>query len=37
MLKPDEIGQLVKQLQDETDPKRAAKLKERLTRGFYGS
>ena len=35
-LSPEELGLLAKQLAKESDPREAAKLKERLTRGFYG-
>jgi hypothetical protein len=35
-LSPNELGLLAKQLAQESDPAEAAKLKERLTRGFYG-
>lgn len=35
-LGPDELGLLAKELAGATDPIEAARLKERLTRGFYG-
>jgi hypothetical protein len=35
-LSPEELGLLSKQLAVASDPVAAAKLKERLTRGFYG-
>jgi hypothetical protein len=35
-LSPEELGLLAKQLAASTDPKHAARLKEQLTRGFYG-
>lgn len=35
-LSPEELGLLAKQLAAAHDPKEAAHLKERLTRGFYG-
>jgi hypothetical protein len=35
-LSPEELGLLAKQLANATDPVKAARLKERLTRGFYG-
>ena len=35
-LSPEELGLLSKQLASATDPTDAARLKERLTRGFYG-
>jgi hypothetical protein len=35
-LSPKELGLLAKRLAQESDPKEAARLKERLTRGFYG-
>jgi hypothetical protein len=36
-LSPKELGLLAKELANATDPLEAARLKERLTRGFYGS
>ncbi len=36
-LSPDELGELAKQLSECSDSKEAARLKERLTRGFYGT
>ena len=36
LLNPSELGLLAKQLAAEKNPARAAKIKERLTRGFYG-
>jgi hypothetical protein len=35
-LSPEEIGLLAKQLAKAVDPVEAARLRERLTRGFYG-
>lgn len=35
-LSPEELGQLAKQLAAATDPVEAARIRERLTRGFYG-
>jgi hypothetical protein len=35
-LSPEELGLLAKQLASASDPIEAARLKERLTRGFYG-
>lgn len=35
-LSPEELGRLAKQLANATGPAEAARLKERLTRGFYG-
>jgi hypothetical protein len=35
-LSPKQLGLLAKQLAAAEDPKEAAHLKERLTRGFYG-
>ena len=35
-LSPEELGVLAKQLAKATDPVEAARIKERLTRGFYG-
>ena len=35
-LSPEELGILAKELAKASDPKEAARLKERLTRGFYG-
>jgi N-acetylglucosamine kinase-like BadF-type ATPase len=35
-LSPEELGLLVKRLAAASDPVEAARLKERLTRGFYG-
>ena len=35
-LRPRELGLLAKKLASSSDPEEAAKLKERLTRGFYG-
>jgi hypothetical protein len=35
-LSPEELGLLAKQLAVATDPIQAARLRERLTRGFYG-
>jgi hypothetical protein len=35
-LTPQELGLLTKQLASASDPKEAARLRERLTRGFYG-
>ena len=35
-LSPRELGLLAKQLEAASDPLEAARLKERLTRGFYG-
>jgi hypothetical protein len=35
-LGPDELGLLAKQLAATTNPVEAARIKERLTRGFYG-
>jgi hypothetical protein len=35
-LSPEELGLLAKQLASARDPIEAARLKERLTRGFYG-
>lgn len=35
-LTPDELGLLAKQLASASDPLEAARIKERLTRGFYG-
>jgi len=35
-LSPEELGLLAKQLAGSTDPIEAARIKERLTRGFYG-
>lgn len=35
-LTPEELGLLAKQLADTKDPREAARLRERLTRGFYG-
>lgn len=35
-LSPEELGLLAKRLADASDPVEAARLKERLTRGFYG-
>ena len=35
-LSPEELGLLAKKLAQSSDPLEAAKLKERLTRGFYG-
>lgn len=35
-LSPEELGLLAKELASATDPIEAARLKERLTRGFYG-
>jgi hypothetical protein len=35
-LSPEELGSLAKQLAKASDPVEAARLKERLTRGFYG-
>jgi hypothetical protein len=36
LLSPAELGVLAKKLAAASDPKEAARLKERLTRGFYG-
>ncbi len=36
VLPPDELGRLAKQLASTTDPVEAARLRERITRGFYG-
>ena len=36
-LSPDELGELAEQLSECSDPKEVARLKERLTRGFYGT
>jgi len=36
-LSPEELGALAEQLLKTTDPIEAARLKERLTRGFYGT
>jgi hypothetical protein len=36
LLSPEELGLLSKQLAECTDPSEAARLRERLTRGFYG-
>jgi len=33
---PKELGVLAKKLSQTSNPKEAARLKERLTRGFYG-
>ena len=35
-LSPQELGSLAKKLAKTSDPKEAGRLKERLTRGFYG-
>ncbi len=35
-LGPEELGLLAKSLASATDPQEAARLRERLTRGFYG-
>ncbi len=35
-LSPEELGLLAKELAAAKDPKEAARLRERLTRGFYG-
>ena len=35
-LSPEELGALAKRLAKATDPLEAARLRERLTRGFYG-
>ncbi len=35
-LSPKELGTLAKQLANTSDPVEAARLKERITRGFYG-
>ena len=35
-LSPEELGLLAKQLAATTNPTDAARIKERLTRGFYG-
>lgn len=35
-LSPEELGLLVKELASASDPVQAARIKERLTRGFYG-
>jgi hypothetical protein len=35
-LSPEELGLLAKQLSKAADPMEAARLRERLTRGFYG-
>jgi hypothetical protein len=35
-LSPEELGLLAKQLASASDPVEAARIKERLTRGFYG-
>jgi len=35
-LSPDELGVLAKRLASASDPVQAARIKERLTRGFYG-
>ena len=35
-LSPEELGLLAKKLAQSSDPVESAKLKERLTRGFYG-
>ncbi|MCL4794277.1 MAG: hypothetical protein KJZ84_06935 [Bryobacteraceae bacterium] len=35
-LSPEELGVLAKRLAAAADPKEAARLKERITRGFYG-
>jgi hypothetical protein len=35
-LTPEELGLLAKQLASASDPIQAARIKERLTRGFYG-
>ncbi len=35
-LSPEELGLLAKQLAGASDPVEAARIKERLTRGFYG-
>lgn len=35
-LSPEELGLLAKQLAKTADPEEAARLKEQLTRGFYG-
>ncbi len=36
LLSPEELGLLAKQLASASDPIEAARIKERLTRGFYG-
>ena len=36
-LSPEELGELAEQLAACSDPAEAARLKERLTRGFYGT
>jgi hypothetical protein len=36
-LSPDELGLLAKQLASASDSIEAARIKERLTRGFYGT
>lgn len=36
-LSPEELGELAEQLSQCSDPAEAARLKERLTRGFYGT
>lgn len=36
-LSPEELGLLAKELAATPDPIEAARIKERLTRGFYGS
>ena len=35
-LSPEELGLLARQLATASDPKDAARIKERITRGFYG-
>ncbi len=35
-LNPEELGELARQLAESSDPTETARLKERLTRGFYG-
>ena len=36
-LSPEELGKLASQLSECSDPSEAARLKEQLTRGFYGT
>lgn len=36
LLSPDELGALARKLTDTADPREAAQLRERITRGFYG-
>jgi len=35
-LSPEELGRLAKRLAKTTDPTEAARLREHMTRGFYG-